>query len=223
MIVRDVRVPTQRCFTRRSRPPEVEAACSLASARAESRIMFGDNHRLREHLGEHGRRADAEVLEVKERPWANKRAGELGAAGVFRLKLRVDPADTTAFEATITDEWRGQEQRVREPRVGMRVTVLYDPDHHDKVVLTLPRTVGGALGRPITMDGPNAIGGDPELAALAGLDEAEGEAGSASAPASSSGSQSRLDRLQQLADLHDRGVLSGDEFAAEKAKILSES
>ena len=29
------------------------------------------------------------------------------------------------------------------------------------------------------------------------------------------GSQARLDRLQQLADLHERGVLSDDEFAAE--------
>ena len=30
-----------------------------------------------------------------------------------------------------------------------------------------------------------------------------------------------LDRLQKLADLHDRGVLSESEFATEKAKILS--
>jgi Short C-terminal domain len=185
--------------------------------------MFGDKHRLREHLGQHGKRADAEVLEVKERPWANKRAGEVGAAGVFRLKLRVDPADTPAFEAAITDEWRTQEQHVREPSIGMTVTVLYDPNDHDKVVLTLPRSIAGTLGRPITMGGSNAIGEDPELAALAGLDEADGEAGSSSEAATSSGSQSRLDRLQQLGDLHDRGVLSGDEFAAEKAKILSES
>jgi hypothetical protein len=32
-----------------------------------------------------------------------------------------------------------------------------------------------------------------------------------------------LERLQKLADLHDRGVLTDAEFAAEKAKILSES
>jgi hypothetical protein len=32
-----------------------------------------------------------------------------------------------------------------------------------------------------------------------------------------------LDRLQKLADLHDRGVLTDAEFAAEKAKLLRES
>jgi energy-coupling factor transporter transmembrane protein EcfT len=34
------------------------------------------------------------------------------------------------------------------------------------------------------------------------------------------GSTSAADQLTQLADLHSRGVLSDDEFAAEKAKIL---
>jgi Short C-terminal domain len=33
----------------------------------------------------------------------------------------------------------------------------------------------------------------------------------------------REDRLAKLADLKERGVLSDDEFAAEKAKILGES
>jgi Short C-terminal domain len=35
-----------------------------------------------------------------------------------------------------------------------------------------------------------------------------------------SGSDDRLDRLEKLADLHDRGVLSEAEFEAEKTKIL---
>ncbi len=35
------------------------------------------------------------------------------------------------------------------------------------------------------------------------------------------GGPSAADQLTQLADLHSRGVLSDDEFAAEKAKILS--
>ena len=30
-------------------------------------------------------------------------------------------------------------------------------------------------------------------------------------------------QLSQLADLHDRGVLSDDEFAAQKAKLLGQS
>jgi Short C-terminal domain/Phospholipase_D-nuclease N-terminal len=36
----------------------------------------------------------------------------------------------------------------------------------------------------------------------------------------SAGGTSAADQLTQLADLHSRGVLSDDEFAAEKAKIL---
>jgi hypothetical protein len=34
--------------------------------------------------------------------------------------------------------------------------------------------------------------------------------------------QRRGDRIQKLADLHDRGALSDAEFAAEKAKLLNE-
>jgi hypothetical protein len=38
-----------------------------------------------------------------------------------------------------------------------------------------------------------------------------------------SGAPDRLEQLQKLADLHDRRVLTDAEFAAEKAKLLSES
>ena len=48
--------------------------------------MLGDNHRLRERLSAEGKRADAEVLEAKERPWATRKPGEIGAYGTFRLK-----------------------------------------------------------------------------------------------------------------------------------------
>jgi hypothetical protein len=32
----------------------------------------------------------------------------------------------------------------------------------------------------------------------------------------------RLDQLSRLGDLHERGVLTDDEFAAEKARLLGE-
>jgi hypothetical protein len=41
--------------------------------------------------------------------------------------------------------------------------------------------------------------------------------------ASGGGGSDPLDRLQRLADLHDRGVLTDAEFTAEKAKILRET
>jgi hypothetical protein len=169
--------------------------------------MLGDNHRLRERLQEHGRTATAEVLAVKERPWANTKPGRIGAKGVYRLKLRVGPAGEPPFEVDITDEWAG----LPHPDVGMTVRVLYDPEHHGKVVL-----VPGRHGRVAPPATPSPMtGGDEELDALEELEQAEAR------PAGGSGA--RLDLLKELADLHDRGVLSDDEFADEKAKILSES
>jgi Short C-terminal domain len=40
-------------------------------------------------------------------------------------------------------------------------------------------------------------------------------------PPSQDASSSMIDQLNQLADLHQRGVLSDDEFAAAKAKLFS--
>jgi hypothetical protein len=96
------------------------------------------------------------------------------------------------------------------------VAVLYDPKHRSRVVLA------GRPARPaVGFDGPPKGAGDrgsvdsieatttsdPELAALLDLEQAESGPGSTPAvPAG--GSQARLDHLQQLADLHDRGVLT---------------
>jgi Short C-terminal domain len=49
----------------------------------------------------------------------------------------------------------------------------------------------------------------------------EGEAGSESAGAPVDEEESRLRRLERLADLHAKGVLTDEELAAEKARILS--
>jgi hypothetical protein len=45
----------------------------------------------------------------------------------------------------------------------------------------------------------------------------------AASAAKSGAAADPLERLQKLVDLHDRGVLSDAELAAEKAKILNES
>lgn len=43
----------------------------------------------------------------------------------------------------------------------------------------------------------------------------------APAPAAAAGSDDMLDQLERLGKLHEQGVLTDDEFAAEKARILS--
>lgn len=91
--------------------------------------MLGDNYRLRKRLRVDGKSAQAEILAVKERPWANSRGGIL-AAGVYKLTLKV-MVRHHPFEVTITDEWWD----AGHPVVGKIIPVLYDPEHHDKVVI----------------------------------------------------------------------------------------
>ena len=50
--------------------------------------------------------------------------------------------------------------------------------------------------------------------------QAAAAAPAAAAPAAAGQEPSMTDQLNQLADLHRRGVLSDDEFAAAKAKLL---
>jgi putative oligomerization/nucleic acid binding protein len=254
--------------------------------------VFGDNHRLRKHLREHGKAAGAELLDFKQRPWANTRGGGEGIVGatkmVYTLRLRVTPEDEPAFDTEITDEW----SQFSEPSIGMKVPVLYDPKHHSKVVLDTG-IWGSRVGlrqhwqseveadqppperaaRGSTAPSPEARGGQggafadeaaafseraaafrdqaaamrPSTEALAAImrakesgDQVEVErlkaelkqrmAGSpASADqvvvggASAAASSDPLERLEKLADLHDRGVLTDAEFAAEKAKLLRDS
>lgn len=60
-------------------------------------------------------------------------------------------------------------------------------------------------------------------AELAAGQAARDRSGFGSVRHGTAGSDDPLERLQRLADLHDRGALTDAEFAAEKAKILSES
>ena len=174
--------------------------------------MLGDNRKLRAKLTERGQRADAKVLEVKERPWVERRPGEIGAYGIYRVKVLVSPSREAEFEAEFTDQWMDS----GEPKIGMKVAVLYDPGHRSKVIFD--KSPGRyQLMHPGDSMGPTDPLDDPEMAALLELD-----AVATDRPAGDP-SPTRLDRLQQLADLHDRGALSDDEFAAEKARILGEA
>lgn len=94
--------------------------------------MLGDNYRLRQQLRVDGKSAQAEIIAVKERPWANSRGGLL-ATGVYKLTLKV-MVRHHPFEVTITDEWWA----VGKPIPGKIISVLYDPENHSKVVIDSP-------------------------------------------------------------------------------------
>lgn len=94
--------------------------------------MLGDNYRLRQRLRVDGKSAQAEIIAVKERPWANSRGGTFGAV-VYRMALKVK-VKHEPFEVTITDEWWA----VGKPVPGKMISVLYDPEDHGKVVIDSP-------------------------------------------------------------------------------------
>jgi hypothetical protein len=164
----------------------------------------------------------------------------------YRVTIRVKFPDGSTTEFKKWLDWHDVGQLFQ----GSVVPIRYEPSDHSKVVLDMPAleerqarsdAAGKAqldaqldhLGEP----GSGTAGGAPGNQALAGL----GDLGDLKArlqhtagenPASvadlSSGAPGRggsdpEDRLAKLADLRDRGVLSDDEFAAEKAKILGES
>ncbi|HEY1521792.1 MAG TPA: SHOCT domain-containing protein [Solirubrobacteraceae bacterium] len=163
----------------------------------------------------------------------------------YRVTIRVKFPDGSTTELKKWLDWHDVGQLYQ----GSIVPVRYDPSDHSKVELDVPAlaerharadAAGNAqldaqfarLGEP-----DSGTGGGPAVQALAGLGDlgdlkAQLLQTAAENPASvldlSSGSPGRSapdpeDRLTKLADLKERGVLSDEEFAAEKAKILGES
>jgi len=163
----------------------------------------------------------------------------------YHVTIRVKFPDGTTAEFKKWLDWHD----VGQFHVGSVVPVRYDPSDHSKVVLDVPAleerhanadAAGTAqldaqfarLGEP---GSGSEIGSDPGVqAGLGNLGDLRGQLlqmaaenrGSVVNLSSGSSGQSAsdpVDRLSKLADLKERGVLSDEEFAAEKAKILDES
>jgi hypothetical protein len=121
--------------------------------------------------------------------------------------------------------------------VGSVVPVRYDPSDHSKVVLDIPamkeRYQQSEAAKRAGLNAQVAQLGEPGSPALGGtpirLINGLGDLGAlkdqiAQAAAQNPGSSSDpVDRLAKLATLKQQGLLSEAEFAAAKAKILSES
>jgi hypothetical protein len=159
------------------------------------------------------------------------------------IRLKFPDGSTTEFKKWL--DWHDVGQLYQ----GSVVPVRYDPSDHSKVALDVPAleerqaradAAGKAqldarfarIGEPGS--GP---GGGPGVEALAGLGNlgdlkaqllqtaAENPGAVVDLPPGSQGrpGSDPEDRLAKLADLKERGVLSDEEFAAEKAKILGQS
>jgi hypothetical protein len=176
--------------------------------------MLYKHGRLEKKLREDGRTAPAEILSIRTEGSGGSAKGQwsedddlTGNWSLCRLQLRVMPPSEASFEVSVRTRLNTLKFK------GDTVPVLYDPDDHDKVVVDYQSDARSHMEGTAEYN----AGTDADLAELARL------AGSTSEAAGGGDFQARLDRLQQLGDLHDRGVLSDGEFAAEKAKLLSES
>ncbi len=207
--------------------------------------MFGQRSaRTRKRLEEHGTVASATVLEISDRGTAVTHGRDSMVTDTevaLKTRLRIEPEGEPAFEV----EQRFRYPQLSVPSAGDRLTVRFDPDDHDDVMIdrdALPLLSSSTLDRFSTKNA-GTIGdilaaaqgarqahpGDSDAmadAVRATLGVPNGPTAfafpdmSAFAMPTSSSEEQRIAGLERLAALRDKGVLTPEEFAAEKAKLL---
>src|SRR4051794_33404508 len=93
------------------------------------------SHRTRKRLEERGRTASATVLEIAQKGMTVTSGNDQIVANpqvMLKTKLRVEPDGEPAFEV----EQRFRYSQFAIPAVGSVLAVVYDPDDHDKVMLS---------------------------------------------------------------------------------------
>lgn len=156
----------------------------------------------------------------------------------WKLSLRVTPEDEPPFETSLTALLR----QLSPPRPGMRVPVLYDPKDHSRVQLDRgPAATADAAIDAVTAARPDLAGAqvmgmpmtdvirqaiaDPgafrEEMMRRGAEMQQQALGAMRAAQPQQGADP-IDRLERLAALKDRGLLTDEEFERQKRKILGE-
>ena len=196
--------------------------------------MFG-----RRDLSKVGVRAFADVL-AAEQSAISVTVGNPNLVGNtevrWKLRLRVTPDAEPPFEASVT----ALLPQLSPPRPGTRLPVLYDPKDHgrvevdhrpaaapdvaiDAVTAARPDLAGAAvMGMPMADVIRQAIA-DPtgfrEEMMRRGAEMQQQAFGAAQAQQAQ---QDPIDRLERLAALKDRGLLTDEEFEQQKRKILGD-
>jgi hypothetical protein len=121
-----------------------------------------------------------------------------------KLRFRIDPVDGSApFEGEKTT----MVNRVRVPPIGARYPIFYDPADHE--LFAFVDGISDESGRQLILSKfGDAFGPDASGVGMVGV--------AAAAPAA----EDPLDKLKKLGELRDAGVLTADEFEAQKAAVL---
>ena len=180
-------------------------------------------------------------------PEAGVTVGSPALAGatevLWKLDVKVKPESGEPFDAHL----EAKLPQYTSLMVGSTVPVLLDPDDHSKVTLDMSpqgwvdATLASATQRGAFADNPALAAPIKEMMEAAlkdpvgfrqhAVEQAEQAfkslgftvAGMPGAMQPADPSSAMVDNLRKLADLRDRGVLTDEEFAEQKAKLLGES
>jgi hypothetical protein len=189
-------------------------------------------------------KANAEVLTVEGTNLAVT-VGPPAVVGntgqMWKVKLRVMPDGAEQFDIDIEQAW----PQLSAPRVGQTVPVLYDPDDHSRVTIdrgdvpqaqAIAQMVASHLDPQQEAALEQFTGGSVQDLISEAMSDPQGfearmwekaKAAQASAMAQAQAAHPTLgedpvDKLAKLAELRNKGVVTNEEFEAQKKRILGE-
>jgi hypothetical protein len=214
--------------------------------------MFGKpSKRQQKRLAEQGVHAPATVVSIADRGMAVTNGAEgivSNTEMLLKTTLQVEPDGQPSFEVTKRISW----PQLSVPAAGMKINVIFNPDDHDDLMVDraapyvpaipgLGSEAGGAMPDlnkllGAVREATKEAGGDRtklaaelrENLAEQGIIPTKFDTGDGSLVlggfgAPQSPEDAKLARLAQLGKLKESGVLTEEEFQAEKAKILGGS
>jgi hypothetical protein len=192
------------------------------------------SRRTQRKLEDHGTHAPATVLAISDRGMTvSHNGGHLVADTEVILKthLRVEPAGESPFEV----EKRLRYDQLAMPSAGSQLAVIFNPEDHDELMLDPAGPAAGVMATVIpglgsvqdlltTVRSAKAeAGGDRQAMAETLRAQFGGGAAVVGGGAGFGTPPDPLDELAKLGDLHRNGVLTDEEFTAQKRKLLGET
>jgi hypothetical protein len=192
------------------------------------------SRRTQRKLEDHGTHAPATVLAISDRGMTvSHNGGHLVADTEVILKthLRVEPTGESSFEV----EKRLRYDQLAMPSAGSHLAVIFNPEDHDELMLDPAGPAAGVMATVIpglgsVQDLLTAVrsakaeaGGDRQAMAETMLAQFGGGATVVGGGARFGTPPDPLDELAKLGELHKNGVLTDEEFTAQKRRLLGES